>query len=152
MAKSDKNTVDLTDTSCTCGRLRRTARSITQCYDAALKPTGLTISQYQVLAHTAYANGLSITELAAVIAVDRTTLTRTLRPLENAGLIAVVNGADRRSRSVELTPAGRRKYREGLVCWRSVQAALEQRLGAARTGALHDLLDQAFVEAANVSV
>jgi len=151
MAKPVKTAQDLVDTQCTCGRLRRTARCMTQCYETALKPTGLTISQYQILAHTAHSKALSITALAAIIAVDRTTLTRNLRPLENTGLIAVVDGPDRRSRAVELTPAGQLKYQQGLVCWGAAQAALEQHLGSARTAALHELLDQAFVEASNVS-
>ena len=74
---------------CTCARLRRTARRLTRAYDRALRPSGLRLTQYSVLANVTRAGGLSITELAERLAMDRTTLTRNLRPLEAAGWVRV---------------------------------------------------------------
>ncbi|MDH3474180.1 MAG: MarR family transcriptional regulator, partial [Rhodospirillales bacterium] len=65
--------------------LRRTARRLTQAYDQALRPSGLRLTQFSVLANLTRSGGLSITDLAELLAMERTTLTRNLRPLERAG-------------------------------------------------------------------
>ena len=80
---------DVPDTPCTCAHLRRTARRLTQAYDKALRPSGLRLTQYSVIANVVRANGLSVTDLAARLSMDRTTLTRNLRPLEAAGFIRI---------------------------------------------------------------
>lgn len=134
-------------TACTCGKLRRTARRLTQAYDRALKPAGLRLTQYSVLANAALRPGLSITDLAERMAMDRTTLTRNLRPLERAGWVRVAPGPDRRSRAVEITAAGRGVYERALPLWREAERAFRRGLGRDETAALHDLLDQAAAKA-----
>ena len=131
------------DTPCTCAMLRRTARRLTQAYDQALKASGLRLTQYSLLANLTRAGGLSITALAARLEMDRTTLTRNLGPLESAGWIRVLPGADLRSRSVEITPAGRRLFEEARPLWQAAEREFRRRMGQDDTQALRRLLDAA---------
>ena len=132
------------DTPCTCAMLRRTARRLTQAYDRALKPAGLRLTQYSLLANLARKGGLSITDLAALLEMERTTLTRNLRPLEKAGWVKVVEGPDLRRRAVEITPAGRRLFEEAKPLWQKAERGLRRDLGPEETLALRRLLDSAL--------
>ena len=96
-------------TPCTCAMLRRTARRATQFYDQLLKPSGLTLSQYSLLANIERVGQPTISELAQRIGMDRTTLSRNLRPAVQAGWIAIVPGRDRRRRRVVLQPEGEQR-------------------------------------------
>ncbi len=136
-------TKKLAETPCTCAALRRATRRLTQAYDRALRPSGLRLTQYSVLANVARRNGLSITELAAILAMDRTTLTRNLTPLERAGLIRVAPGPDRRRRAVEITVAGRRRYEAAEPLWREAERAFRRSMGKREAAALRQLLDGA---------
>src|ERR1700680_525859 len=96
---------------CTCLRLRKAARRITQIYDGYVEPFDLTITQFGLLAHLRVLDGISVGALADKLVMDPTTLTRNLRPLERKGLVAMgPDPDDRRSRSLRLTD----KRREGL--------------------------------------
>ena len=86
------------DLPCTCFRLRSAARRMTQVYEHALRPTGLKITQYSLLANLARSGSHSVTALARVLATDRTTLTRNLAPLERDGLVKITDGPDARPR------------------------------------------------------
>lgn len=115
---------------CTCAVLRRATRRMTQFYDDALKPAGLKLSQYSVLANLAQAEDPSITDLAERLMMDRTTLTRNLRPLERAGWVRLGRGGDARSRAVLLTESGRRTLEAARPVWRAAETAVRDRLGA----------------------
>lgn len=128
---------------CTCFKLRRATRRVTQIYDRHLQPTGLRITQYGLLARLR-GGPLHMTELAERMGMDRTTLTRNLRPLERLGYVAVDPGEDRRTRSVLLTDTGRAAASAALPYWREAQAAVRAALGAPLTDDLHGLLDRAF--------
>lgn len=127
---------------CTCAIVRRAARRLTQSYDDALRPLGLRITQYMVLAHLDEA-GLSVTDLASRLAMDRTTLTRNLRPLERAGWIRVGDGPDKRSRCVRITEDGRALYHAALPVWRKAEQAFRRRIGREDAADLRRLLTQA---------
>lgn len=129
---------------CTCFRLRRTARSMTRIYDAHLQADGLTLTQYSLLSNLARCGPPSIHELAALMGMDRTSLTRTLVPLESRGMLLVERGEDRRSKVVRLTPEGRRARLMAEGHWRAAQDEVENRLGAAELAGLHRSLDHAF--------
>ena len=137
----------LPETPCTCAALRRATRRLTQAYDQALKPSGLRLTQYSVLANVARCEGLSITELAAVLAMDRTTLTRNLRPLERGGLIRVAPGPDQRRRAVGITEAGRRRYEAAVPLWREAERAFRRSMGREEAAVLRALLDSASASA-----
>ena len=137
----------LAKTPCTCAMLRRASRRLTQAYDQVLKPTGLKLTQYSVLANVAGAEGRSITALALLLAMDRTTLTRNLRPLEGAGLIRIASGPDRRSRAVEITSAGRQMLEKARPLWRAAERSFRRRMGRKKAESLRCLLDAAAVSA-----
>ncbi len=124
--------------------LRRTARRLTQAYDRALKPAGLRLTQYSVLANVAHFGGLSITDLAERLGMDRTTLTRNLGPLEKAGWIRVAAGPDRRCRAVEITAAGRCRVDAARPLWQAAERAFRQSMGRGEAMELRRLLDGAL--------
>lgn len=128
--------------------LRRTTRRVTQAYDNALKPAGLKLTQYSVLANVARDGGLSITELAERLATDRTTLTRNLRPMERAGWIVVAAGADRRCRAVGITEAGQELFERALPLWQEAERRFRRKMGRETAADLRRLLDEAMVSAA----
>ena len=128
--------------ACTCFRVRRAARRVTQLYDHFLAASGLRITQFSLLANLRHAGPLTMTELADRMAMDRTTLTRNLRPLQRQGLVAVAVGDDRRRRLLTVTPAGERAYRSGIGQWSKAQAAVQEELGADTVRELHRLLER----------
>ena len=131
------------DPVCTCAALRSASRQVTQVYDQALRPAGLRLTQYSLLANLARHGGLTITELAERLAMDRTTLTRNLRPLEAEGLVALAPGADRRSRAVTLTEAGRRALAAARPLWQEAERAFRRTLGRDEAAELRRLLVRA---------
>ena len=131
-----------TDTPCTCAMLRRTARRVTRTYDRALRPCGLRLNQFSILANVARDGGLSISALAGVLEMERTTLTRNLRPLVRSGWVLIASSKDRRRRSVGLTQSGRALYERAVPLWREAERQLREGLGGDETARLHDLLDR----------
>lgn len=121
---------------------------MTRLYDAHLQVDGLTLTQYSLLFNLARCPSPSIHELAALIGMDRTSLTRTLVPLEERGLLQVERGEDRRSKVVRLTPEGRRVRQAAECHWRAAQDEIQRRLGAGPLAELHRLLDDAFAQLA----
>ena len=135
------------DGHCTCAVLRRTARRVTQAYDRALRPAGIKLTQYSVLANVRRDGGLSITELAERLAMDRTTLTRNLRPMERVGWIEVGPGPDRRRRAVRITAAGRKVFEAAFPLWQAAERGFRRGLGCDTAAELRRLLDVALREA-----
>ncbi|WP_036518142.1 MarR family winged helix-turn-helix transcriptional regulator [Nevskia soli] len=126
---------------CTCFRLRRLTRRVTQHYDTHLARAGLRVTQYSLLGMLLRADSLTLSELAARMEMDRTTLTRNLGPLQNAGWVEVVRGKDARSRAVQLTDAGRAAWDKAKPHWRQAQDQLNTALGEETVAELHGLLD-----------
>jgi DNA-binding MarR family transcriptional regulator len=125
---------------CVCGNLRMAARLVTQRYDDALRPTGLRFMQFTLLARLRAADRLTMTELAQQMALDRTTLTRNLKPLIERGYAQIVSGKDRRERLVTLTEHGRDALRKALPRWEQAQDSMTAGLGEDATSALLGLL------------
>lgn len=119
----------LAPASCTCFNLRKAARAVTQIYDAALKPIGLRATQFSLLAVVASIGAVDMTALAKAMVMDRTTLTRNLRPLLDRGLLEIAEGTDRRRRPVVLTTAGRDAFDRALPLWRDIQARMTADMG-----------------------
>ena len=116
--------------SCACHKVRTAARAVTRAYDDVLRPVGLRATQLTVLAAIAADESVSITAVAKLMGMDRTTLTRNLRPLEADGLIVVGNEGWRRSRTLEITKKGRTRLREALPLWEKAQKTLQANLSA----------------------
>ena len=126
----------LSPANCTCATLRQAGRVVTQAYEAALAPAGLTNTQFSVLQNLEGHGDLPVSLLAETLVMDRTSLTRTLKPIERQGWIRIVREADQRVRMVQLTSAGLTVLNEALPLWRSVQARMVQGLGEKRWAAL----------------
>src|SRR5258708_40293947 len=92
---------------CMCASFRRTSRSLTHLYDEALRPLGLRATQFTILQALSLAGEVSQGELAHILAMDSTTLTRTLRIMGPVGWIAERRGEDRRERLLGFAKAGR---------------------------------------------
>jgi len=118
------------------------ARAVTRAYDDALRPVGLRATQLAVLVATGNEGSVSIAALAKLMGMDRTTLTRNLRPLEQEGLIAVGPEGWRRSRTVEITTAGRSRLLEAFPYWERAQQTLRRNLGDQDWANVHNSLDQ----------
>ncbi|MFZ0957006.1 MAG: MarR family winged helix-turn-helix transcriptional regulator [Candidatus Sulfotelmatobacter sp.] len=116
---------------CACASLRRAARVVTQFYDDALRPTGLRVTQFTLLQALRLAPGISQKELAGLLGIDSTTLSRTLALLRRRSWLRVQSGTDRREVRLALTPAGEREYKRVLPRWRLAQTRLRQALGEA---------------------
>jgi len=128
---------------CTCLRLRKASRRVSQIYDQHLEPFGLTVTQYGLLVHLATFEGISIGDLAEKLVMDPTTLTRNLRPLERQGLVAVrPDRRDRRARSLQLTASGRKVFEKAKPGWVRAQRHIERVFGELETPALNAALDR----------
>jgi DNA-binding MarR family transcriptional regulator len=127
---------------CTNFKLRQLTRRVTQHYDQHLAGTGLKITQYSLLAHADKLGPVAPGELARRMDMGASTLTRNLQPLIAAGWLTLGEGADARSRLVQITEAGREMRRQAQRHWKTAQLALNDKLGAATVAALHELLDQ----------
>lgn len=133
----------LPETPCTCAMLRRTSRHVTRAYDRALRPSGLKLTQYSLLATVQRTGPITITELAERLALDRTTLTRNLRPLVTTALLTIGTGQDARSRAVRTTARGQQAYQAALPLWRKAERLFRRGLGREETDELRRLLDAA---------
>jgi DNA-binding MarR family transcriptional regulator len=114
---------------CTCANLRKAARAVTQFYDRALRPSGLLVTQFTLLQALTLAQGSSQKQLAELLAMDSTTLTRTLGGLRRKGWVRAATGVDRRQHRLSLTAAGRKEYKRVLPYWQSAQKRLRRALG-----------------------
>lgn len=129
-----------TPMGCTCGRLRMASRRVSRIYDRHLAPAGVGIAQFGLLATIANNDGASVTTLASLLEMERTTLTRNLQPLERGGLLRVDQGADQRTRAVRITDAGRAVLKKGKPLWQEAQKSVEASLGPQNLESLHDAL------------
>ena len=110
--------------TCVGFNMRKAARLVTKHFDSVLEPTGLRSTQFHMLATIARHENMAITRLANLMVMDRTTLTRNLKPLEKMGYITGENGGDhkdRRKRAVRLTPAGHKVLDQAIPLWEKAQ-------------------------------
>lgn len=132
------------DIGCTCFRLRKLTRTVSRLYDQHLASEGLKTTQYSLLKNIAR-QSRPVSELADLLAIERTTLTRNLKPLVDAQWVTLAHGADSRQRIVSITDAGRDKISAARAAWRLAQTELEDTLGIESVRALTTLLDSALV-------
>lgn len=123
--------------SCACFNLRKASRAVTQLFDEVLQPTGLRSTQLVILLAAALFERASVSQLARELVMDRSTLTRNLRPLIAAGLLELSAGKDGREKQVELTAKGRKSLVKALPVWAGAQQAFVDHVGAARWEELH---------------
>jgi DNA-binding MarR family transcriptional regulator len=115
--------------NCLCLHVQRAARALARRFDEVLRPLGLTHGQFSLMMSLNRPAPPSIGSVAALLAMDRTTLTAALKPLERRNLVAVTaDPADRRSRLLQLTPDGRTLLASAVPVWKRTHAAIEGRL------------------------
>jgi DNA-binding MarR family transcriptional regulator len=114
---------------CLCLHLQRAARAVARRFDAALRALNLTNGQFSLLMSLNRADPPSIGSVSALLAMDRTTLTSNLKPLEQRCLVKVsIDNADKRTRRLKLTPAGRALLVAAVPIWRQTHALVENLL------------------------
>ncbi len=124
-------TVHVRDT-CLCLHTQRAARALARRFDEALRPVHLTSGQFSLLMSLNRPEPPRISEVAALLAMDRTTLTANLKPLERRGLVRVaVDEADKRRRRLVLSAAGRSALAAAMPFWEQTEAAIEGLVGDA---------------------
>jgi DNA-binding MarR family transcriptional regulator len=114
---------------CMCGSFRRTSRALTQLYENALRPLGLRPTQLTILQVLSRTGELSQGRLGEMLAMDSTSLTRTLAIMSRQGWITERRGEDRRERWLRLAGGGERKLRRALPVWEKLQSRLRQQMG-----------------------
>lgn len=127
---------------CYCINLRRAANAVSTVYDAHLARLGITVNQYSILRGTERIAPCSVSELAAHLGLDRTSLVRMLKPLVSQGMILDQAEKGRRSRQLCLSPAGQTLIQEARPLWQKAQEAVEQCIGRTQTEMLMDTLTQ----------
>ena len=133
---------------CTCFYMRRASRAVTHLYDDIAKPTGLRATQLSILGVLYVLGSKPISQLAEMIVMDRTTMTRDLKPLERRGLVEIKSGEDRRVRVVSLTEKGREVLAKFYPLWKRAQSHFVDGLGQDDWGELLTLLRQTVSVAA----
>jgi DNA-binding MarR family transcriptional regulator len=113
---------------CLCNALRQASRAVSRLYDAELRGVGLRTTQYSLLRYLQHCGAVRQRDLGALTSLDETTLTRNLRPLLDAGWIAIDTGEDRREKLVRLTDAGAAKLTEARPAWERAQERIRSRL------------------------
>ena len=129
-------------TPCLCNALRQTSRAVSRLYDEELRGAGLRTTQYSLLRRLRHAGEVRQRDLGGLTSLDETTLTRNLRPLIDAGWVAIRPGEDRREKLVRLTDAGAAKLHEARPAWERAQERMRSRLSKGTWANLLDLLPE----------
>jgi DNA-binding MarR family transcriptional regulator len=134
----------LSPAECTCFRIRSAARRVTQIYGQHLAPTGLKISQFSLLGFVCAEGPVSIGRLSELLATDRTTLTRNLKPLLDDGVIERAASGDKRRHELAATAAGRALFKRALPLWSAAEQEVRAAMGAKLTSDLHGALERSM--------
>ena len=127
--------------ACLCLHVQRAARALARRFDEAFRPVGLTHGQFSLLMALNRPEPGTMARVSRLLAMDRTTLTANLKPLERRGLVALaVDEADRRSRRMALTDEGRAVLARALPIWRATHAKVERGIAPADPDALRAAL------------
>jgi DNA-binding MarR family transcriptional regulator len=133
MSTPDDVTIEITHRvrdSCLCLHLQRAARALARRFDEALRPVGLTSGQFSLLMSLNRAEPPTMGQVSVLLAMDRTTLTANLKPLERRELVSVtIDAKDRRARRMHLTAAGRKVLAAAVPIWEATHAGTERLLG-----------------------
>ncbi|MBR8342611.1 MarR family winged helix-turn-helix transcriptional regulator [Burkholderia ambifaria] len=144
MARNEKlpfETTLMVRDCCLCLHMQRAARNLARIFDDVLRPVDLTNGQFSLLMSLNRPKPAAMKSVASLLAMDRTTLTAALKPLERRGLVTIVQDPDdKRSRLLELTPAGHRLLTDAFPLWQQAHAEIEQPFAAGEVDVLRDQL------------
>lgn len=127
--------------SCICIHLRQAARKTSAIYDEALAPLGISVAQFSLLRKISRATTISLTELARIAELDRSTMGRNAKVLQKLGLIEPASSDDHRETTITLSTEGHRLVKQGEPLWDQAQSEIEARLGHKGVEQLRALLD-----------
>ncbi len=154
LERSSSDTANITDiaasTAATClaTRVRQLSRIITRVYDDAMRPLGITASQYTLLAQLASRDGITAVEIGHELDIEKSTLSRNLKRLLALGHIIMDPPAGRRGRGLHLTPKGQAVLKDAYPIWQAAQSRAIGVMGADSRERLDDLLGNAVKLAA----
>lgn len=128
---------------CLAGRVRLLNRTITSLYDDLLRPAGVTAGQLNMLVMVASEGPLSPGELAKLLKMEKSTLSRNLARLRKRGWVRITTGESGRTQNVEIDPSGRERIARAHPLWKEAQHRIEQLLGTAGAQSLREAFDSA---------
>jgi len=128
--------------NCAGMRVRRAARTISEFYNEVMASSGLHANQFVMLVPPYLKPEMTVSELAQIMALDRTTLARNLKVLEDRGLLTLLPGEDQRTRVIHLTEQGQQAMMEALPLWERAQQQVIAQLGAEQVSQLFSFLDE----------
>lgn len=125
----DRNIYDKKSSPCNCLNIRRASQAITEVYDEFLEPSNLKLGQFSLLKHINQLEPVSVSDLALIMRLDRTTLVRNLKPLEKDELVEDISTEGTRNRQLKLTAKGIETYKLAEKLWEKAQNFVEEYLG-----------------------
>lgn len=125
----DRNIYDKKSSPCNCLNIRRASQAITEVYDEFLEPSNLKLGQFSLLKHINQLEPVSVSDLALIMRLDRTTLVRNLKPLEKDELVEDISTEGTRNRQLKLTAKGIETYKLAEKLWEKAQTFVEEYLG-----------------------
>jgi len=132
-----------TSSACISTRIRQLSRIITRVYDDAMRPLGITASQFTLLTQLAQQDGITAVEIGHTLDIEKSTLSRNLKRLLALGHITMDPPAGRRGRGLHLTPKGELVIQQGFPVWREAQTRTIRVMGPESRGTLDGMLTQA---------
>ena len=142
-SKTKKQLVETQQYPCMCAVIRKTGRLLTKKYDQHLKPSGLKITQFSMLANIKRNPGIAVSELAELLVMDQSTVTRNLRVLEKTGYIHIETDAmDHRIKRTQITDFGMSIVDEARPYWEKAQLEIERTIGRENIEALLSNLNE----------
>jgi DNA-binding MarR family transcriptional regulator len=132
-----------TSAACIATRIRQLSRIITRVYDDAMRPLGITVSQFTLLTQLAQQDGITAVEIGHSLDIEKSTLSRNLKRLLALGHITMDPPAGRRGRGLHLTPKGETVIKQAYPVWMDAQSRTTRIMGAESRATLDDLLAQA---------
>ncbi|MBQ7594397.1 MAG: winged helix-turn-helix transcriptional regulator [Synergistaceae bacterium] len=130
------------NTECHCLKIRRSAENVINFYDEILSSSGVTVRQYSLLNQIAGNEGCNVRELSELTELDRSTLSRSLKPLINTGLVYDAKAPETRDSKLFLSDEGRKVCNEAAVLWAQAQERFEKIVGAENVKLLENLLER----------
>lgn len=134
---------ETTAATCLATRVRQLSRIITRLYDDAMRPLGITASQYTLLAQLASRDGITAVEIGHELDIEKSTLSRNLKRLLALGLIIMDPPAGRRGRGLHLTGKGQMTLKEAYPVWQGAQARAVSVMGVETRATLDKMLHSA---------
>jgi len=138
----DRKIYDKKSSPCNCLNIRRASQALTEVYDEFLAPSNIKIGQFSLLKHINQLEPVSVSDLALIIRLDRTTLVRNLKPLEQSGFVEDIAAQGTRNRQLKLTAKGVETYKHAEELWEKAQNSLEEYLGSGNIDVFRTMLSK----------